>query len=110
MPNLTDEQTCRIFNGTYSNFWKVAFFGIQNCCDTPTGVNLFDYILLTKTVGNTLPTPPARCSKLQSSAASTLPLRSWDSRASITQMVWVQLLKVPTTRSPSRCSRQRGKT
>ncbi|MEL6310845.1 MAG: conjugal transfer protein TraN, partial [Pseudomonadota bacterium] len=42
---VLDASQCRIFNGERRTC-KVAFFGIQNCCEAPDGVSLADYMSL----------------------------------------------------------------
>lgn len=41
-----DAGDCKIFGGSYSNC-KVAFWGVQDCCNKPTGANLYTYLYLT---------------------------------------------------------------
>ncbi|MEO0631195.1 MAG: conjugal transfer protein TraN, partial [Planctomycetota bacterium] len=42
---VLDASQCRIFNGEKRSC-KVAFFGVQNCCEAPDGVSLADYMSL----------------------------------------------------------------
>lgn len=45
MDKVCDASGCEIFRGEgYS--CKVAFFGVQDCCDTPVGISFADYIKL----------------------------------------------------------------
>jgi len=44
--NCTSETDCVLFTGE-GHTCKVVFWGVQDCCDQPTGVNMADYIRMT---------------------------------------------------------------
>lgn len=46
----TDPATCQVFEGTPASC-KVAVFGIQNCCESPGGIGLGEYLTLILAVG-----------------------------------------------------------